>query len=76
MDEGRGLQGQVGWLVGHLLDGQPAKPVVDQGQQSLGRLRIALLDRGQQPGDRVHRPGSTNRTERPPPQVRLCRIDG
>jgi len=46
VNQGRGLKGLPGLLLGHLLSGQLPQLLVDQGQQLLGGGRVALLDRG------------------------------
>jgi phosphoribosylaminoimidazole carboxylase (NCAIR synthetase) len=44
VDEGGGLQGLAGRFVGHLGGGQLAQILIDERQQLLGGLRVALLD--------------------------------
>ena len=44
VDQGRGLERLAGLLLGQLLGGQLAQLVVDQRQELLGRLGVALLD--------------------------------
>ena len=54
VNQGRGLE-RLPWLLpGHLRGRQPAQLVVDQRQQLLGGLRVALLDRREDAGDVVH----------------------
>ena len=52
MDQGRGLERLAGLLLGQLLGGQLAQLVVDQGQELLGRLWVALLDGGEDTASR------------------------
>ena len=44
VDQGGGLERLAGLLLGQLLGRQLAQLVVDQRQELLGRLRVALLD--------------------------------
>jgi hypothetical protein len=46
MDQGRGLERLPGLFVGQLLGSQAAQLVVDQRQELLGGVRVALLDGG------------------------------
>ena len=55
VDQGRGLERLAGLLLGQLLRRQLAQLVVDQRQQLLGGVRVALLDGGQDAGDIAHR---------------------
>ena len=55
MDQGRRLERLAGRLAGEPPGGQPAQLVVDQRQELIGRLRVALLDRREDAGDFVHR---------------------
>ena len=55
MDQGRGLERLARLLLGQLLRRQLAQLVVDQRQELLGGVRVALLDRGQDAGDIAHR---------------------
>jgi hypothetical protein len=55
VDSGRGLECSSGPLVRHLLSRQPAQLVVDQREELLGSLSVALLDGGEDSGDLVHR---------------------
>jgi len=48
------LQGLAGLFVGQLLGRQLAKFVVDQQQELIGGVRVALLDGGQDVGDFTH----------------------
>lgn len=54
MDERRRLQGLTGLFVRQSLGGQPAQFVIDQRQQLLCRIRVALLDGGQDLRDVAH----------------------
>ena len=54
VDQGRGLERLARLLVGQLLRGQLAQLVVDQRQELLGGVRIALLDGGQDARNFVH----------------------
>ena len=54
MDQGRGLERLAGLLLGQPLGGQLAQLVVDQRQELLGRLRVALLDGREDAGHVVH----------------------
>ena len=54
VDQGRGLERLAGLLLRQLLGGQLAQLVVDQRQELLGRLRVALLDGREDAGDVVH----------------------
>ena len=65
VDQGGGLERLARLLLGQLLGRQLAQLVVDERQELLGGVRVALLDRVQHPGDRVHRPGPTSPAERP-----------
>ena len=55
VDQGCGLERLPGLLLGHLLGRQPAQFLIDQRQELLGRVGIALLDGGEDSGDLVHR---------------------
>ena len=55
VDQGRGLERLAGLLLRQLLGGQLAQLVVDQRQELLGRLRVALLDGREDAGHVVHR---------------------
>jgi hypothetical protein len=55
VDKGGRLERLAGLLLGQLLRRQPAQLVVDQRQQLLGGVRVALVDGGQDAGDFVHR---------------------
>ena len=55
MDQGRGLERLARLLLGQPLGGQLAQLVVDQRQELLGRLGVALLDGREDAGDVVHR---------------------
>ena len=55
VDQGRGLERLPRLLLGQLLRGQPAELVIDQRQQLLGGLGIALLDRREDPCHFIHR---------------------
>ena len=57
MDQGRGVERLARLLLGQLLGRQLAQLVVDQGQELLGGLRVALLDGRQDAGYVVHRRG-------------------
>ena len=54
MDQGGGLERLAGLLLRQLLGGQLAQLVVDQRQELLGRLRVALLDGREDAGHVVH----------------------
>ena len=54
VDQGGGLERLAGLLLRELLGGQLAELVVDQRQEFLGRLGIALLDGREDAGDVVH----------------------
>ena len=54
VDQGRGLEGLPGLLAGQPLGGQLAQLVVDQRQELLGRLGVALLDRREDAGHVAH----------------------
>ena len=56
VDQGGRLQRLAGRLLGQLPRRQPPQFVVDQRQELLGRLRVALLDGGQDARDVVHSP--------------------
>ena len=53
MDQGRGLEGLARLLLSEPLGGQLAQLVVDQRQELLGRLGVALLDGREDAGDVV-----------------------
>ena len=55
VDQGGGLEGLPRLLLGQLLRGQFAQLVVDQRQQLLGGLGVALLDRREDPCHFIHR---------------------
>ena len=55
VDQGRGLERLAGLLLRQPLGGQLAQLVVDQRQELLGRLRVALLDGREDAGHVVHR---------------------
>ena len=55
VDQGRGLERLAGLLLGQLLRRQPAQLVVDQRQELLGGVGVALLDRREDAGHVVHR---------------------
>lgn len=54
MDQCRRLQGLPGVLLGHLLRGELSQLALDQWQEMLGCVRVALLDRGEDLGDVAH----------------------
>jgi hypothetical protein len=54
VNQRRRLQGMVGRFLGHLRRGEAAQFAVDQRQKLLGRLWLALLDRGKNSRDVVH----------------------
>ena len=54
--QGGGLEGLAGLLLRELPRGELAELVVDQGQELLGRLRVAVLDGREDARDVVHRP--------------------
>jgi hypothetical protein len=54
VNQGGGLERLAGLLVRQPLGGQLAKLVVDEWEQSLGGLRIALLDGREDAGHVVH----------------------
>ena len=54
VDQGRRLEGLAGRLLGQPLRRQLAQLVVDQGQQFLGGVGIALVEGGQEVADFVH----------------------
>ena len=63
MDQGRGLEGLARLLLGQPLGGQLAQLVVDQRQELLGGLRVAVLDGREDARDVVHRrepPGTSH----------------
>ena len=55
MDQGRGLQRLPGRLLGHPLGGELAQLVVDERQELLRGVRVALLDGAQDSSDFGHR---------------------
>ena len=55
VNQSRGLQSLPGLLVDQLLRGQLAQFVVDERQELLGGLWIALIDGGQDASDFIHR---------------------
>ena len=57
MHQGGRLQRLAGLLLGQLLGRQLAQLVVDQRQELLGRLRVALLDGREDAGHVGHRHG-------------------
>ena len=57
VDQRRGLERLAGLLLGHLCGGQLAQLVVDQRQELLGGVRVALLDGGQDARHLAHRTG-------------------
>lgn len=56
MDERRGLESLAGLFLGQSVDRQLAQFVVDQRQELLGGVRIALLHGGQDSCDLTHNP--------------------
>ena len=54
VDQGRGLERLARLLLRQPLGGELAQLVVDQRQELLGRLRVALLDGREDAGDVVH----------------------
>ena len=54
VDQGGGLQGLAGVLQGQPLGGQPAQLVVDERQELLRGVRVALLDGVQDARDVTH----------------------
>ena len=54
MDQGRGLERLAGFFPGQFPRGQLAQLVVDQRQELLGGVRVALLDGGQDARDLGH----------------------
>ena len=68
VDQGGGLERLAGLLLRQPLGGQLAQLVVDQRQELLGRLGVALLDRREDAGHVVHqRPRSRPIRSRPGP---------
>ncbi len=55
VDQCRGLERLARRLMGQPLRGELAQLVINQGEQSLRRLGISLLDRRENSGDVVHR---------------------
>ena len=55
MDEGGGLERLAGLLLGKLLGGQPTQLLVNERQELLGGVWIALLDGVQDLRDLAHR---------------------
>jgi hypothetical protein len=51
VDQRRGLQRLTGFLLGTFLGGLPGQLVVDQRQELLAGVRVALLQGGQNAGD-------------------------
>src|SRR5262249_29727136 len=71
VDQGGGVEGLPGLLLRHLLGSEPAQFVVDQRQELLGGVRIALFDGGQDTCDLAHeeqhnRPRGDLPASRPP----------
>ena len=64
VDERRGLERLVAGFPGHLGRGQLAQLVINQGQEFVGRLRIALLKALQHDGDVVHTGELSGRVEK------------
>src|SRR5262249_39618818 len=56
VDQGGSLERLARCLLGHLLGGQPPQLVVNQRQQLLGGVRVALLDGVQDASDLTHDP--------------------
>ena len=54
MNQGRGLERLAGRFFGHLLAGELAQFIIDQRQQLIGGVRIAVLDRVQDASDLAH----------------------
>ena len=54
MNQRGGLKRLAGLLLSHLLGGQLAQLVIDQRQELLGGVRVALLDGGQDARDLTH----------------------
>jgi hypothetical protein len=52
-----GIETVIGTFLGHLHRGQPAKLVVDERQQQLGRPGVAVLRVGKDTGYFAHRHG-------------------
>ena len=65
VDQGGGLERLARLLLRHPLGRQLAQPVIDQRKELLRGVRVAMLDRVKQRGDRVHRPGPTGPTGHP-----------
>jgi hypothetical protein len=59
MHQGRGLEGLPWFLLGELLRCQSAQLLVDQRQQPLGSLGVAVLNGRQDAGDFVHQRNPT-----------------
>jgi hypothetical protein len=55
MDQGRGLQRLAGLFLSEPLGREFAELLVDQRQELLGGVRVALFDGGQDAGDLAHR---------------------
>ena len=55
MDQGRGLQRLAGLFLSESLGREFTEFVVDQRQESLGGVRVALFDGGQDARDLAHR---------------------
>jgi hypothetical protein len=71
VDQRRGLERLAGFLTGHLGGRQAAQRVVDQREELLGGLRVALLDCREDAGDVVHQrsPGATTSARTPAPSA-------
>jgi hypothetical protein len=59
--QSRGVQRLAGLFLCQLLRRQLSQLIVDQRQELLGRVRVALLDRGKDAGHIAHDAGSTSR---------------
>ena len=55
MDQGRGLEGLAGLLLGQFLQGQAAELLIDHGQEVLCRLGGAFLYGTEDTSDFVHK---------------------
>ena len=72
VDQGGGLERLARLLVGELLRRQLAQLLVHQRQELLGGVRVAVLDRIQHLGDRVHGQATNSSTDSPLRRKRLC----
>jgi len=70
MDQGGGLEGLAGILVGEFLRGEAAQLVIDQRQEFPGGLGVALRNRAQDARNLAHRASIASDQRKASPKFR------